>query len=142
MAEIVNRALVREKWVGNRFKLCIETDLMVKANAELLLRALANLLRNGLRHGGSDAKIEISSTRQGLVAVLEVLDHGPGVPEAELERVFEPFYRLEPDRNRRSGGSGLGLAIVKTCIEACQGKVRARNLTPSGLSVTIELPAA
>ncbi|MCD6430831.1 MAG: HAMP domain-containing histidine kinase [Deltaproteobacteria bacterium] len=141
VAEIVNRALVREKWVGNRFKLCIETDLMVKANAELLLRALVNLLRNALRHGDSDTVIEISAVRQGPVAVLEVRDYGPGVPEEELERIFEPFYRLEPDRNRRSGGSGLGLAIVKTCIEACQGRVWAHNLEPSGLSVTIELQA-
>ena len=142
VAEIVNRALVREKWARNRFQLCLEPDLMVKANAELLLRALVNLLRNALRHGDPDTVIEISSVRRGPEAILEVRDYGPGVPEEELERIFEPFYRLEPDRNRRSGGSGLGLAIVRTCIEACQGKVRARNLAPTGLSVTVELPAA
>ncbi|MEA3332282.1 MAG: HAMP domain-containing sensor histidine kinase [Pseudomonadota bacterium] len=142
VSEIVDRVMVREKWAGDHFQLRLEPDLMVKANAELLHRALVNLLRNGLRHGGSDRVIEISATRRGSGAIIEVRDYGPGVPEAELERIFEPFYRLEPDRNRRSGGSGLGLAIVKTCIEACQGKVRASNVTPSGLSVTIELPVA
>ncbi len=142
VSEIVDRVIVREKWAGDRFQLRLEPNLMVKANTELLLRALVNLLRNALRHGGSDGVIEISATRRGSEIVLEVRDYGPGVPEAELEHIFEPFYRLEPDRNRRSGGSGLGLAIVKTCVEACQGKVRARNLTPSGLSVIVELPVA
>ncbi|MEA1922591.1 MAG: ATP-binding protein [Pseudomonadota bacterium] len=142
VAEIVNRILVREKWAEDRFKLVLEPDLVVKANAELLLRALVNLLRNALRYGESETMIEISSTRQGPVVVLEVRDYGPGVSEEELERIFEPFYRLEFDRNRRTGGSGLGLAIVKTCVEACHGKVRARNVAPSGLSVTVELPAA
>jgi two-component system sensor histidine kinase CpxA len=142
VTEIVNRILVREKWAEDRFKVVIEPDLVVKANAELLLRALVNLLRNALRYGESETMIEISSIRQGPVVVLEVRDYGPGVSEAELERIFEPFYRLESDRNRRTGGSGLGLAIVKTCIEACHGKVRARNVAPSGLSVTVELPAA
>ncbi len=140
VSEIVDRILVREKWAEDRFKLVLEPDLVVKANAELLLRALVNLLRNALRYGESETMIEISATRQGSVVVLEVRDYGPGVSEAELERIFEPFYRLESDRNRRTGGSGLGLAIVKTCIEACHGKVRARNLAPSGLSVIVELP--
>ncbi len=142
VTEIVNRILVREKWAEDRFKLVLEPDLEVKANAELLFRALVNLLRNALRYGESATMIEISSTRQGPVVVLEVRDYGPGVSEEELERIFEPFYRLESDRNRRTGGSGLGLAIVKTCIEACHGKVRARNVAPSGLSVTVKLPAA
>ncbi len=141
VADIINRALEREKWDRNRFKLSFETDLQVQANSELLLRALVNLLRNAIRHGDSDAVIEISAARREADVVLEIRDYGSGVPEDELERIFEPFYRLESDRNRKSGGSGLGLAIVKTCIEACQGKVRARNLAPSGLCVTIELPA-
>ncbi len=142
VAEIVKRILVREKWPEDRFKFSLEPDLMIKANTELLFRALVNLLRNALRYSGSGGVVEISSSRCGAEVVLEVRDYGPGVPEAELKRIFEPFYRLEPDRNRRFGGSGLGLAIVKTCIEACQGKVRARNLMPSGLNVTIELPVA
>ena len=141
IVEIVNRALEREKWARNRFKLSLEKDLTVKANTELLLRALVNLLRNALRYGDPDSLVDITAVRRENEVVLEVRDYGPGVPEAELECIFEPFYRLEPDRNRKSGGSGLGLAIVKTCVEASHGKVRARNLEPSGLSVTIDLPA-
>ncbi len=64
------------------------------------------------------------------------------VPPEALHRIFDPLYRLEPDRARASGGSGLGLAIVKTCIEACRGTVAARNLDPKGLEITMLLKAA
>jgi two-component system sensor histidine kinase CpxA len=68
-----------------------------------------------------------------------VTDSGPGVPEESLEKIFDPFYRIESSRSRETGGTGLGLAIVKTCIEACQGTVLARNLKPSGLQVEMVL---
>ena len=69
-------------------------------------------------------------------------DEGPGVPEESLERIFDPFYRVEESRSRESGGVGLGLAIVKTCVEACDGTVTAHNLTPKGLEVRVALRAA
>lgn len=69
----------------------------------------------------------------------EVKDQGPGVPEASLERLFEPFYRPQASRDRKSGGVGLGLAIVKTCIQACRGTVQAQNLKPRGFCVTLTL---
>jgi two-component system sensor histidine kinase CpxA len=71
-----------------------------------------------------------------------VTDSGPGVPEAELARIFDPFYRVDTSRDRATGGTGLGLAIVKTCVEACGGAVSGRNRQPSGLEVTIRLSEA
>ncbi len=59
--------------------------------------------------------------------VLTVEDCGPGIPETELQRIFDPFHRLDASRDRQTGGVGLGLAIVKTCVEACQGTVVAAN---------------
>jgi len=56
-----------------------------------------------------------------------------------LEKIFDPLFRVQDDRSRATGGTGLGLAIVKTCVEACGGKVEARNLSPCGLSVNITL---
>jgi two-component system sensor histidine kinase CpxA len=58
-----------------------------------------------------------------------------------LQQIFDPFFRVESSRSRDTGGIGLGLAIVKTCVEACRGTVTARNRQPSGLEVTIKLPA-
>ena len=61
------------------------------------------------------------------------------MPEAELERIFEPFYRPDSARTREAGGTGLGLAIVRTCIDACEGTVTARNRVPAGFEVGIRL---
>ena len=61
------------------------------------------------------------------------------MPEATLDQIFDPFFRLEASRSRDTGGIGLGLAIVKTCVEACQGTVTAKNRSPSGLQVEIVL---
>ena len=70
---------------------------------------------------------------------IEIADNGAGVPKARTRKIFDPFYRLESHRSRQTGGTGLGLAIVKTCVEACQGKVFARNLKPQGFAVVIAL---
>ena len=74
--------------------------------------------------------------------VVTVADQGPGVPDASLQQVFDPFFRGEQSRSRDTGGVGLGLAIVKTCVEACQGTVSARNREPSGLEIQIVLKPA
>ena len=82
-----------------------------------------------------------ASEKEGVVSIT-VADSGPGIPAAELEEVFKPFYRPELARQRETGGVGLGLAIVKTCVEACGGSVKCRNRSPKGLEVEIRLPAA
>jgi len=69
-------------------------------------------------------------------------DHGPGVPEAELERIFEPFHRVTESRDRDSGGTGLGLAITARVVGLYGGAVKARNRHGDGLTVEIRLPAA
>ena len=68
-------------------------------------------------------------------------DSGPGVPPESLPKLFDPFYRVDNSRARQTGGAGLGLTIVQTCVEACGGRVIARNREPSGLEVTISLPS-
>ncbi len=72
---------------------------------------------------------------------IKIADSGAGVPETELDKLFDPFYRVNTDRARETGGTGLGLAIVKTCVESCGGKVFARNCEPSGLEIVIQLEA-
>lgn len=63
------------------------------------------------------------------------------MPEGDLEKIFDPLYRVNSDRSRETGGTGLGLAIVKTCVEACGGRVYAENLSPSGFAVNMILKA-
>jgi two-component system sensor histidine kinase CpxA len=139
IAEVVVR---REATDGARIELDVPAELCAEAEPELLARALANLLRNAVRYAGSTGPITILARQRDGQVTLIVADHGPGIPEAELPRIFDPFYRLDASRDRQTGGVGLGLAIVKTCVEACQGTVTAANRVPSGLQVTITLRAS
>jgi two-component system sensor histidine kinase CpxA len=117
----------------------IPADLRVHGEPQLLSRAIANLLRNAIRYAGTAGPIRLTAERENSNVRILVQDDGPGVPEAALERIFDPFYRAEASRSRDTGGIGLGLTIVKTCIEACQGTVQARNRHPRGLEVNVTL---
>jgi signal transduction histidine kinase len=102
-----------------------------------LRRALVNLLDNAIKYGGS-ADVAIKSHPHNVTITVD--DHGPGIPEAELSKVFEPFYRLESSRSRETGGSGLGLAIAEATIKAHGGKLELANRACGGLSARATLP--
>ena len=108
-----------------------------RADPQALRRCLDNLIENALRYGGS-AEIEVTDTPERLR--IAVIDHGPGIPESELERVFEPFYRLDASRNMDSGGTGLGLSIARNIARWHGGDVTLRNATGSGLIAELSLP--
>jgi two-component system, OmpR family, sensor histidine kinase CpxA len=137
--EVIDTAARRETADGARIEVNVPADLRAQAEPELLTRAVANLLRNAVRYAGANGPISISAVHRDGSVMVTVADQGPGIPEAELQRIFDPFYRLDGSRDRQTGGVGLGLAIVKTCVEACQGTVVAANRVPHGLQVTITL---
>ena len=142
LAATARRVLELEAAQDGQVQVQIPDDLSVLAQPELLFRALANLVRNAVRYAGQAGPITVSALRRDGAVVVTVADQGPGVPEASLQQIFDPFFRGEPSRSRDTGGVGLGLAIVKTCVEACQGTVSARNRAPQGLEVQIVLKAA
>jgi two-component system sensor histidine kinase CpxA len=142
VAETVRRVLGREAGEGAHVETHLDEHTEVLSHPEYLFRSLANVLRNAIRYAGESGPIVISAEeKEGMVSIT-VSDNGPGIPEAELESVFRPFYRPEFARQRETGGVGLGLAIVRTCIEACGGAVLCRNRSPKGLEVEIKLPIA
>jgi two-component system sensor histidine kinase CpxA len=111
-------------------------------DSELIWRAVENLLRNALRHTDPDRGVELSLDvrKRKARVVLSVRDHGPGVPESELENIFEPFYRVQESRDRGSGGHGLGLSIAANAVRRHGGTIKASNAADGGLDVTISLP--
>lgn len=117
----------------------VDGHVTAMAHEVYLTRALSNLLRNAKRYGGQAGPIEVRAERQGELVELVVADHGPGLPESELERIFQPFYRMDKSRSSSTGGKGLGLAIARSCVEACRGVVFCRNRRPTGLEVVIQL---
>jgi signal transduction histidine kinase len=104
---------------------------------DALKRAIRNLLDNAVKYGKT-AQAAIGATASGIEITVD--DEGPGIPEAELSRVFEPFYRLEDSRSRETGGVGLGLAIARSIVHAHGGELRLANRAEGGLTARITLP--
>jgi two-component system sensor histidine kinase CpxA len=116
----------------------VASALAVQAPRALLQRALANLVRNALRHGQQPIEVLAAADAGGVQ--LSVRDRGPGVPVEALARLGEPFYRPEFARSRDTGGTGLGLAIVRRCVAACGGQVRFGNRPDGGFEAVLLLP--
>ena len=112
--------------------------LVAEVQPNLLRRALRNLIENAVRHAGS-ATVSVKAV--GDRAAIEVADEGPGIPEAELAHVMEPFVRLEGSRNRETGGSGLGLTLARSAAQAHGGSLELSNRPEGGLVARILVPA-
>ena len=109
----------------------------ILAKEQQLKRGLSNLLHNAIKYGDT----AVARIEDGDELVITIADEGPGLPEEELERVFEPFYRVESSRNRDTGGTGLGLSIARDIIQAHGGAITLRNRTDrSGLEARVTLP--
>ncbi len=116
-----------------------EDAVKVFGNESLLRSAIENVLRNAVKYTKVNSSVEVSLVKNGKSAIISVRDHGAGVPENELEKLFKPFYRLQTARDRKTGGIGLGLAIAERAVNAHNGKISAKNLI-DGLVVEIKVP--
>jgi signal transduction histidine kinase len=114
---------------------------ILSGDEELIRRAIENVIRNAIRYAPRNTSVDVELTKTADSALVSVRDYGPGVPPEALTRIFDPFYRVDSDRNRASGGLGLGLAIARRSVELHKGKLSAQNANP-GLLVTIQLPLA
>jgi two-component system sensor histidine kinase CpxA len=116
--------------------------LVVRAEADLVASAIENVVRNAVKYTSADSTISIRLDRIEGQARVRVRDCGPGVPAGDCARIFEPYFRTDVARQRKSGGSGLGLAIAKRAIERQGGRIHATNADGGGLEVEILLPLA
>lgn len=117
--------------------------LVLTGSHAALHSAMENVIRNALAYTGDGTTVSVGLTCDPIRperALITVRDHGPGVPQADLARIFEPFYRTDHARTRASGGTGLGLAIARRAIERHGGTIVARNIAGGGLEVVIGLP--
>lgn len=123
---------------GDRATLAPSPPLPVTIRPQALNRALRNLIDNAIRYGGV---ANVTLTQKPGTAVISIADKGPGLPDDQLEAVFEPFVRLEGSRNRDTGGVGLGLSIARTIIQAHGGTIMLLNMPGGGLEAVIRLPS-
>lgn len=128
-----------DEMVDTRSDVAIERAerVVVEGDPVALKRLFSNLLENAVKYG---ARARVRVFAQGDLAIVEIDDDGPGVPAAEAERVFEPFYRREPSRNRNTGGIGLGLAVVRSIARAHGGDAELENRPGGGLTARVTLP--
>ena len=115
--------------------------LQVLGDRDGLRRVLANLLSNALIHTPPDAAVEVVVCRDGPKAVIDVRDHGPGLPTGAEEQVFERFWRADGGRTNGDGGSGLGLSIAREIVRTHGGTIEALNRREGGAEFTVRLPA-
>ena len=132
-------------------------EFLVQADPDLLRSAVENVIRNAIRYTAEGTMVEVRLERQQSVngeanreegeieegeIIVRVMDSGPGVPDEALQKIFEPFYRLDDARNRQTGGAGLGLSIAERAIRLHGGQLTASNRKEGGLEVEIRIPAA
>lgn len=112
----------------------------VLGDSAALRSSFENVLRNALAYSSDDQSVEIDMRRRDARVEIVVSDRGPGVPETDLERIFEPFFRADSSRDHQSAGQGIGLAITARVVEQHGGRVSARNRPGGGLEVILSLP--
>lgn len=132
------KALARERGVG------LGTDLSGEGEAEIdrsrVEQAVLILVDNAAKYGARGGRVTLSSGTSFGELSITVADRGPGIPEEELSRIFERFYRMDKTRSRKLGGSGLGLPIAKTIVEAHEGRIEAESRVGGGTRMSLYLP--
>lgn len=140
LSEVVRDTNYEAKAKGRSVTLESGDRIEVEASRDVLRWAVENVVRNAVRFAPEESAVEVRMKREKDDIVVFIRDHGPGVPESELEAIFRPFYRVAPDRDRKTGGRGLGLAIAERGVRAHGGTIVASNATGGGLEVALTLP--
>ena len=139
--DVVDAVRLAVEDAGQIIEMVGERGLTVTADRRLVRQALVNLVDNALKYGKAGQLIRLGAERNGERVRISVEDDGPGVPEAERARVFEPYTRLPEDQVSERTGTGLGLAVVRRITDACGGRVWIEDGTTRGARVIVELRA-
>ncbi|MGE3579408.1 MAG: sensor histidine kinase [Vicinamibacterales bacterium] len=147
VADVVAGALPGAASAGVAIDQEVPEDLVVYGDAGLIGRVVDNLVRNAVQYNRQDGRVTITARLEADpaasatdLAVLRVSDTGPGIPEAERERVFERFHRLDASRSRRTGGAGLGLAIAREIVQLFGGRIAVVDPADGGTTLEVHLP--
>jgi len=141
VAEALDRCRMKASARGIELAASGPHGLSVLGDEDLLITALRNLLENAVAYSPEKTRVVVSTSQRGDHSVeISVADQGIGIPERDLERIFERFYRVDPARSRATGGTGLGLAIVKHVTAAHGGKVTVWSKEGAGSTFTLRLP--
>ncbi len=145
LASVVGEVVDRVGPTAERRHIALDVEVPVgvgvAGSRSQLLSLVRNLVENAVKYSDSGTTVAVRVSRDADDAVVEVVDRGIGIPAADLDRVFERFYRVDRARTRETGGSGLGLSIVRHVVQAHGGTVRLASTEGEGTTVTVRLPA-
>ena len=147
VAEIISGALARSSGGAMQREIDVRIAqegeaLVVHGDRRQLVSALGNLVDNAVKYSDPGSEVWIRSERDDVHVVIRVEDRGIGIPQADLGRIFERFYRVDPARSRNTGGTGLGLSIVRNVVRNHDGHVAVTSTEGAGTTFTLYLPAA
>jgi two-component system, OmpR family, sensor histidine kinase SenX3 len=139
------RSRLTAEQAGIEIDISCEPDLIVRGNQAQLTTAVANLVENAVAYSGTGTRVVVRAAQATdhqarPVVDITVVDQGLGIDEADLDRIFERFYRVDQARSRATGGTGLGLAIVRNIVTNHLGSVRVRSIIGNGSTFTVRLP--
>jgi two-component system sensor histidine kinase CpxA len=140
LGEVVDDARLEAGATDKKVDWTPGANVVVEGDHRLLRSAIENVLRNAVRFTAPGTAVTTNLTHDESRARISIEDSGPGVPEHEVARIFEPFYRVAEARDRDTGGTGLGLAITARIVDLHGGRILARNAATGGLRVEIEVP--
>lgn len=138
--DTTNTFLRRATAAGARLETDIEPGLWVEVDDEALPIALSNLLENAIKYGGATPEVTVRLTAEGGSAMIRVIDNGHGIPDDEVQLVFDRFFRGGDEMTRTTRGTGLGLYLVQQIIRAHRGTVRVASTGPGGTTFLLTLP--
>jgi len=116
-------------------------EIVADIDADRIRTVIRNLLENATKYSLPDSRpVEVSAAQNGDSVVIRVTDDGPGIPERDMSNLFEPFFRVDRSRSKKTGGYGLGLSISKRIVEAHGGSISAENNATRGASFVVTLP--
>jgi signal transduction histidine kinase len=142
IGELAIKVATEFRLIAAAKSITVETDegLVISGDRDRIRQVMINLLSNAVKYTEQNGQIQINVRREGGRAVLKVRDNGAGIPETELEHIFDKFHRVDKSRDAATGGTGLGLAIVKELVELHNGSAAAWSAPGKGTEITIELP--
>jgi signal transduction histidine kinase len=144
LEEVASRAQVLARERGATLSVDLQGEGVIRVDPRRIEQAIMVLVDNafkyGTRRGEEREPVQLVSTNEGNELRVSVSDRGPGIEEAELDRIFERFYRLDKARSRKLGGTGLGLPIAKTIVEAHDGRIEAESRVGEGTTMSVRLP--
>jgi len=142
VGEVVDELRVLAEEKNQKLSTSIEQEIEAKVDKEIIRQAMSNILHNAILYTQDEGRVEAQTAKtENGEAIIDIIDNGPGIPEADRNKVFERFYRVDKARSREKGGAGLGLAIARWAVEVNGGSIAFRDNNGPGTCCRIILPS-